>query len=118
MGEPAREVARLRGGSVGGACCRGGSSKSNVAVASATLRTAHSNASNVRLDAACTPLTFRTYCRAAASISSGVAAGCSPRRVVMFRHIATTVWTKSPHADEPRNTRRVQSKLSDMSPIA
>ena len=35
----------------------------------------------------CTPLTFRTYWRAAASISSSVASGSRPRRVVILRHI-------------------------------
>ena len=33
------------------------------------------------------PVTLRTYCRAAAVISSVVAGGSRPRRVVMFRHI-------------------------------
>jgi hypothetical protein len=33
------------------------------------------------------PLTLRTYWRAAASISSAVAGGSRPRRVVMFRHM-------------------------------
>lgn len=32
--------------------------------------------------------TFRTYCSAAARISSAVAGGSSPRSMVMFRHIA------------------------------
>jgi len=53
--------------------------------------TARSNASSVLADVDCTPLTFRTYWRAAASISSLVAAGSSPRRVVMFLHMETTV---------------------------
>jgi hypothetical protein len=34
---------------------------------------------------------LRTYCRAAASISSGVAAGSRPRSVVMFRHTTPQV---------------------------
>jgi hypothetical protein len=34
---------------------------------------------------------LRTYCRAAASISSGVAPGSSPRSVVMLRHMQPTV---------------------------
>src|SRR5689334_14619053 len=34
-----------------------------------------------------TPVTLRMYCRAAASISSRVAGGSSPRSSVMFRHI-------------------------------
>ena len=38
-------------------------------------------------DGRVTPLTLRTYWRAAAAISSAVAAGSSPRNSVMFRHI-------------------------------
>lgn len=58
-------------------------------MASVTWRTANSKASWEAAEVACTPLTFRTYCRAAASISSAVAWGSRPRSVVMFRHIAT-----------------------------
>src|SRR5262249_8971669 len=36
-------------------------------------------------------LTVRTYWRAAASISSGVACGCRPRSVVMLRHMPPTL---------------------------
>jgi hypothetical protein len=46
---------------------------SSSAVAEATISTARSKASSVRSDRDWTPLTLRTYCRAAASISSGVA---------------------------------------------
>ena len=60
-------------------------------VAAVTRRTARSNASFVRSDGTVTPLILRTYWRAAASISSGVASGSSPRSVVMFRHMATTL---------------------------
>ncbi len=56
-------------------------------MASATVRTAASTAPSVEAEVAWTPLTFRTYWRAAASISSSVAPGSSPRNVVMFRHI-------------------------------
>ena len=49
--------------------------------------TALSKASSVRGDGAVTPLILRTNCRAAASISSGVAGGSKPRKVVMFRHM-------------------------------
>ena len=42
-------------------------------------------------EVACTPLPLRTYCRAAASISAGVALGSRPRNVVMLRHKAPTV---------------------------
>ena len=40
-----------------------------------------------QLEVLVTPLTLRTYWRAAATTSSGVAAGSRPRSVVMFRHI-------------------------------
>jgi hypothetical protein len=60
-------------------------------VAAVTRRTARSNASFVRSDGAVTPLILRTYWRAAASISSGVASGSSPRSVVMLRHMAATL---------------------------
>ena len=57
-------------------------------MASATLRTASSKAGAVLVDVDWTPLTFRTYWRAAAWISSGVALGSRPLSVVMFRHMA------------------------------
>ena len=60
-------------------------------VAAVTAMTARSNASPVASDGFWTPLTLRTYWRAAASISSSVATGWSPRRVVMFRHMDATV---------------------------
>jgi hypothetical protein len=72
---------------VEGGRCRWGSSASNSTVAAATLRIALSKVGSVRLEGVCNPLTFRTYCRAAASISSAVASGCRPRRVVIFRHM-------------------------------
>jgi hypothetical protein len=56
-------------------------------VISAIAVTAFSNDSLVRGVTVDTPLTFRTYWRAAARISSGLAAGSSPRSVVMFRHM-------------------------------
>jgi IclR family acetate operon transcriptional repressor len=56
-------------------------------VASVTRCTASSKASWETAEVACTPLTLRTYWRAAASISSAVAAGSRPRNVVMFRHM-------------------------------
>jgi hypothetical protein len=57
-------------------------------VAAATSPTARSKATSVFADRVWTPLTFRTYWRAAASISSAVATGSNPRSVVMLRHIA------------------------------
>src|SRR5690606_34794301 len=87
-GDPAGRAARRRsGGSVGGGCRRGGSSASRSAVASATWRTARSNAASVAAEVFWTPLTLRTYWRAAASISSGVAGGPRPPRVGMLRHM-------------------------------
>src|SRR6516165_6913088 len=82
---------RRNGGSVGGGCRRGGSPTKSSAVASVTRVTARSKASSVWGDVDCTPLTLRTYWRAAASISSGVASGFSPRSVVMFRHMRATL---------------------------
>src|SRR5690606_36692574 len=72
------------GGRVGGGWRRGGSAASSSAVASVTWRTARSNAASVAAEVFCTPLTLRTYWRAAASISSGVAGGSRPRRVLML----------------------------------
>ena len=60
-------------------------------MAAATLPTASVNAGSDVCDGVVTPLTLRTYCLAAASISSGVAAGSSPRSVVMLRHMRTTI---------------------------
>ena len=56
-------------------------------MAAVTAATACSNATDVAAEVLVTPLTLRTYCRAAASISSAVAGGSRPRRVVMFRHM-------------------------------
>ena len=63
------------GGSVGGGWSRGGRSLKSSVVASAITRTAFSKATSVFLEAALTPLTFRTYWRAADSISSVDAVG-------------------------------------------
>jgi len=60
-------------------------------VAMATILTARSKAASLSRLTFWTPLTLRTYCRAAASISSEVAIGSSPRRVVMLRHMSRTV---------------------------
>lgn len=49
--------------------------------------TARSKARSVADDVVCTPLTFRTYWRAADSISSAVASGSRPLRIVMFLHM-------------------------------
>jgi hypothetical protein len=66
---------------------RGGSSWRSVDVAFAMAAMACSTAASVLVDGDVTPLTFRTYWRAADSISSWVAAGSRPRNVVMFRHM-------------------------------
>ena len=76
---------------MGGGCLRGGSWLSSSLVAVATRRTAASNAGAVAGVGFCTPLILRTYWRAAASISSGVADGSRPRSVVMFRHMTPTL---------------------------
>jgi hypothetical protein len=78
---------RRRGGSLAGGRCRGGKPLSSVDVAVVMLLTARSNASSVAGDVVCTPLTFRTYWRAADSISSAVASGSRPLRMVMFLHM-------------------------------
>ena len=78
---------RRSGGRVGGGALRGGSSASSTVVASVTACTARSNASSVAADTVCTPPTLRTYWREAASISSAVAGGWSPRSMVMLRHM-------------------------------
>ena len=78
---------RRSGGRDGGGCCRGGSVARSSVVALVTWRTARSKAASVRSDVVCTPLTFRTYWRAAASISSAVATGSRPLRVVILRHM-------------------------------
>ncbi len=68
-----------------------------------TSVTATSNGSRVLSLTFWMPLTLRTYCRAAASISSDVADGSSPRSSVMFRHMQPTIpgadgelWSPSP----------------------
>lgn len=72
-----------------GGRCRGGNSANKSNVARATLWTAFSNASSVRAEAECTPLTLRTNWRAASAISCSVAAGCKPRSIVMLRHMGS-----------------------------
>ena len=65
-------------------------------MASAMTRTARSTASTVAGEVDWIPPTFRTYCLAAASTSSGVAAGSSPLRIVMFRHMPSTLGPPAP----------------------
>src|SRR6266550_903988 len=48
------------------------------------------------------PLTLRMYCRAAASISSRVAGGSSPRSSVMFRHMPAAYDGRTDPRDQPR----------------
>lgn len=94
----ARAIRRSGGSDVGGTL-RGGNSASNSRVAAVTTDTARSKASAVASEVFWTPLTFRTYWRAAASISSGVADGSSPRSVVMFLHMPMTVRRRPLHVD-------------------
>ena len=82
---------RRSGGSDFGGTLRGGSSARSSRVAAATAVMAFSMAASVRADGAWMPPTLRTYWRAAASISSDVAWGSRPRRVVMFRHMSATL---------------------------
>jgi len=83
----ARTSGRRNGGTVFGGCLRGGSEASSRVVIAVTSATAVSKASALAAVGRVTPLTLRMYCRAAASISSEVAAGSRPRSSVMFRHI-------------------------------
>src|SRR5688572_13210477 len=68
-------------------------------------RTASSKAGLVASVGFWTPLTFRTYWMAAASISVGVASGSRPRSVVMFRHMPATLQVdeRDAAADERRH---------------
>src|SRR6266508_2677003 len=83
----ARTSGRRRGGRFLGGWRRGGRSRSSSAVTRATVATARSNDSSVAAVWRVIPLTLRMYWRAAASISSLVAGGSRPRRVVMLRHM-------------------------------
>ena len=78
---------RRSGGTVAGGWRRAGSAPSSVCTSAVTLVIACSYASSAPAGGFCSPETFRMNCRAAASISSSVAGGCSPRSSVMFRHI-------------------------------
>jgi hypothetical protein len=80
-------ASRRSGGVVAGGVWRGGRSLRSSAVAPAIRSTARSTASAVRGETVWTPLTFLTYCRAAARTSSLVAGGSRPLRVVMLRHM-------------------------------
>jgi len=88
---------RRSGGSVGGGWRRGGSVASSAAELVAISATARSNASSVAALVEVIPLIFRTNWRAAASTSVGVAGGSSPRRVVMFRHMAEAYGARPAH---------------------
>ncbi len=81
--DPASRAAtsgRRNGGTVFGGCRRGGRASSNRVVVAVTSATAASNASAVAADGCVMPLTLRTYWRAAAAISTGVA-GVAARAV-------------------------------------
>lgn len=83
-------------------------------MADAMRATASSNAASVAADVCCTPLTFRTYWRAAASISSGVATGSRPRRVVMFRHMPATLLLPLPPDDRDATVSAVLTVIGDL----
>ena len=57
-------------------------------VTRATSSTASSNASALACEGFVDPLTLRTYCSAAAWISSSLAGGSKLWSVLMFRHMA------------------------------
>jgi hypothetical protein len=82
---------RRSGGTVFGGRRRAGNSSRSRATIAAISPVARSTGSRVPSPTLVTPVTFRTNCSAAAVISSSVAAGSSPRRVVMFRHMSSTV---------------------------
>src|SRR5690606_36467277 len=72
----AQPAARRRsGGTCVGGRRRSGRAESSSAVTAAIRATASSNTASVAVEVFWTPLTLRTYWRAAASISSGVASG-------------------------------------------
>src|ERR1700757_1497046 len=77
-------ASRRSGGEVFGGWRRGGSASNSRAVVAATSATATSKASTLADDGWVMPLTLRTYCRAAAAISSVVAGGSRPRKSVVF----------------------------------
>src|SRR6266508_2193981 len=83
----ARTSGRRSGGTFLGGWRRGGRARSTSAVARVIVATACSNTSSVAAVGRVMPLTLRTYWRAAASISSLLAGGSRPRRVVMLRHM-------------------------------
>jgi hypothetical protein len=88
-GQLGLRLRRRSGGELSGGRGRGGNSANKSDVAWDTFRTAFSKASSVRAEVALTPLTLRTNWRAASSISCVVAAGCSPRSIVILRHMCT-----------------------------
>src|SRR5256886_4910276 len=81
----ARRLAASTSRSFGGAVVT--SAASRCPVMWATSSTARLKASSLACEGLVDPLTLRTYCRAAARISSSVAAGSKLWRVLMFRHM-------------------------------
>src|SRR5690606_14967665 len=82
---------------------------SRSAVASATASTARSNTSRLWAAGARKPDTFRTYCRAAARISSSVASSgwAGGRRVLILRHMSpVSPRAPAPHQRPPPAARR------------
>ena len=89
---------RRSGGTVLGGWRRAGSAAKRRVVVAVTSATAVSKASTLASVGRVMPLTLRTYWRAAASISTAVAGGSSPRSSVMFRHMGTNVGAQDPVA--------------------
>src|SRR5690606_27782334 len=90
-----RTSGRRSGGTVGGGWRRAGSSASRSAVIAAISLAAACMRSLTAAFGFEMPLTLRTYCKAAASISSRVAGGSRPRSSVMFRHMCARVWRQA-----------------------
>ena len=86
-----RFCARARARSASTSRFRGGaavtSSRSKRVDASATPSTARANAASFAFDGLAAPLSLRTYCVAAARISSSVAGGSKLWSVLMFLHM-------------------------------
>lgn len=90
-------------------------------MAAVMTSTARSNAASVLAEGWRIPLILRTYWRAPASISSGVADGSRPRRMVMFRHmlpvshIAVLAFSRTPPAPRDQGSVFVLAMNSELS---
>ena len=70
------------------------SSSSSCVVAAVTAATARLNAASLAFEGFVEPLILRTYCSAASWASSRDAGGSKLWRVLMFRHMTTTLYPK------------------------